>query len=173
MGNHVIMIVDDDAFVRNSLERAILEFGDYMIITAPNGEKALALLEKQHVDLIISDHKMPLMTGVDFLSVVKEKFPDAVRILLTGYADKETAINAINKGEVFRFLTKPWDNIELMVTIQEALDHHDKMQEKESSEKKKGKEKEKEQILKELEKEHPGITAVNKELDGSILLPDK
>jgi response regulator RpfG family c-di-GMP phosphodiesterase len=94
----------------------------YDISTAISGDEALKLMEKKPVHIIITDQRMPNMTGVEFLEKVIEKFPDPMRILLTGYADMGAVVDAINKGKIFHYLTKPWNEEELEMTITRAYD---------------------------------------------------
>lgn len=94
----------------------------YQIFTAISGDEALKLLENKPVNIIISDQRMPNMTGVEFLEKVIEKFPDPVRILLTGYADMGAVVDAVNKGKIFHYLTKPWNEDELDITINRAYE---------------------------------------------------
>ncbi len=92
----------------------------YNVFTAISGEAALQVLETQPVDIIITDQRMPGMTGVEFLSKVLEKYPEPMRILLTGFADMNAVIEAVNKGKIYHYLTKPWNEEELDNTIQNA-----------------------------------------------------
>lgn len=94
----------------------------YQVFTAISGEEALKLLQDRPVNIIISDQRMPNMTGVEFLEKVIEKFPDPVRILLTGYADMGAVVDAVNKGKIFHYLTKPWNEEELDITINRAYE---------------------------------------------------
>lgn len=92
----------------------------YKIHTASSGEEGLEVMRKYDMALVISDQRMPGMTGVAFLEQVAREFPDVVRIILTGYSDVEAIVNAINKGEIFRYITKPWSENELHMTIENA-----------------------------------------------------
>jgi len=92
----------------------------YNVLTALSGDGALAILQKTLVHIIITDQRMPEMTGVEFLEKVLEKYPDPMRILLTGYADMDAVVDAVNKGKIFHYLAKPWDEDELDLTIQSA-----------------------------------------------------
>ncbi|MBX9449063.1 MAG: response regulator [Taibaiella sp.] len=92
----------------------------YNVFTAISGEVALQVLETQPVDIIITDQRMPGMTGVEFLEKVLEKYPDPMRILLTGFADMNAVVEAINKGKIYHYLNKPWNEEELDETIQRA-----------------------------------------------------
>lgn len=119
-----ILLVDDEINITNALRRLFANQGQYDILTATSGRDALTLLEEESdIGVIFSDQRMPEMTGVEFLERVKERVPDAVRILLTGYADIDASINAINRGAVFRYLTKPWNDEELLLTATEASRH--------------------------------------------------
>ena len=97
----------------------------YNILTASSGKEGLEKIAQNKVDLILSDHKMPQMTGVEFLKEAKKVSPDTVRIILTGYADVQAAMDAINQGEVYRFITKPWDDQDLKLTVKRALQQRD------------------------------------------------
>jgi DNA-binding NtrC family response regulator len=116
-----ILLVDDEANVRSGLARA-LHGPDYLILQADSTAAALALLERQPVDIIISDHLMPGMTGLEFLKIVRDRYPDTSRIMLTGQADMDTAVRAIQEGEIYRYLAKPCDQTELKVTVHLALE---------------------------------------------------
>lgn len=94
------------------------------VFTALSGEEAFKILESKHIDIIVTDQRMPAMTGVEFLEKVIEKFPDLVRILLTGYADMSAVVDAVNKGKIFHYVTKPWNEEELNQTIARAYDKY-------------------------------------------------
>jgi len=119
---HSILIVDDEESILNAFRR-ILADEDYDVHTAGNGKEALETLRaaREPFSLIISDQRMPVMSGVQFLAASREIFPDAVRILLTGYADKEAIIDAVNKGGIHFYLTKPWREEELLAHIRQSL----------------------------------------------------
>lgn len=121
MARATVLFVDDDQGVRNALGRSLRRIG-YQFLLADGPRAALDLLRQTRADIIISDHLMPGMTGLEFLRLVRDRCPDAVRIMLTGHADLETAIAAINEGEIYRFLTKPWDELELQVTLHLACE---------------------------------------------------
>lgn len=94
----------------------------YKVFTAISGADAIEILEKNPVHVIITDQRMPNMTGVEFLEKVLEKFTDPIRILLTGFTDMNAVVDAINKGKIFHYLTKPWNEEELDKTIERAFD---------------------------------------------------
>ncbi len=92
----------------------------FRVLTASDGDEALKLLEEKMVHIIISDQRMPHMTGVQLFEKIQEKYPDPIRVLLTGYADMNAVIDAVNKGKIFHYLTKPWNEEELTMTIERA-----------------------------------------------------
>lgn len=120
--SYKVLIVDDEENVRNSLVRQLRK-EDYAILTASSATEAMEILLEETVDLILSDEKMPGMSGLDLLKMVKQRQPETMRFILTGHADLELVIRAINEGEIYKFFTKPWDNEELKVAIRNALNH--------------------------------------------------
>ncbi len=118
-----LLIVDDEEKILRSIERMLID-RDLKILKARNAREALDLIRNEEISVILSDNMMPGMTGVDMLSLAKSHAPDTIRILMTGRADLPTAIDAINKGEVFRFVTKPWNNEDLRQTITEGIERH-------------------------------------------------
>lgn len=117
-----LLLVDDEQNIVSALKRLVRRDG-YEILTANSGFEALEILEKHAVDVIISDQRMPGMTGVEFLSKVKELHPDTIRLMLSGYTELNSVTDAINEGAVFRFLTKPWDDEKLRASIKEAFQY--------------------------------------------------
>jgi response regulator RpfG family c-di-GMP phosphodiesterase len=116
----IILYVDDE---ENNLVSFKACFRlKYEVLTALSGEEALKIMETRRVHIIITDQRMPHMTGVEFLEKVLEKFEWPMRILLTGYADMGAVVDAVNKGKIFHYLTKPWNERELDATIQRAYD---------------------------------------------------
>lgn len=115
-----LLLVDDETNILMSLKRLLRRDG-YEIITANSGQEGLAILENRNIDVIVSDQRMPNMTGVEFLGHVKKKYPDTIRIVLSGYTELNSVTDAINEGSIFRFLTKPWDDDKLREYIQEAF----------------------------------------------------
>ncbi|WP_018151892.1 HD domain-containing phosphohydrolase [Leeia oryzae] len=124
-----ILIVDDEVNILSSLRRLIRPLG-YQILTAESAAMGLSILEEEPVDLIISDMRMPNMNGAEFLKQVKERWPSIVRILLTGYSEVSSTISAINEGGIYRYLSKPWDERELLHTIAQAIELRQLEQEK-------------------------------------------
>lgn len=122
----VVLFLDDEVNVLNSLRRMFLDAEkDFRILTSTDPQEALDILRKHPVSVIVSDNMMPGMTGIEFFQKAKEVSPESVRVLLTAYANVNTAIDAINKGEVFKFVTKPWDDGELKETVFNALEQYD------------------------------------------------
>lgn len=123
-GQLQILCVDDEANVLRAIERVFLD-DDYEVITASSGEAGLAMLaENPSVQLVISDYRMPGMNGVEFLRRVRDSRPDTIRIVLSGYADTPSVVAAINDGQIYKFLPKPWKDDELRETVNRALEFH-------------------------------------------------
>lgn len=118
----VIAIVDDEEMVLTSLRSFLLLETDYEVETFSSPQTAVSALRDKPVDLVISDYLMPGMNGIEFLLEVKRLHPFATRILLTGYADKENAIKAINEVGLYQYVEKPWNNADLKITIQNGLE---------------------------------------------------
>ena len=118
-----LLFVDDEPGILSSLRRLFRPHG-YRILVAESGALGLAELEKTPVDLVISDMRMPEMDGATFLKAVRQRWPDTVRILLTGYADVTSTVAAINEGEIYRYVSKPWDDTEIVNTVREALERY-------------------------------------------------
>lgn len=123
-----IMIVDDEPANLRTLERLFRT--DYQVVTAPSGAEALVLLEQHDVALMISDQRMPGMTGIELMVKTVTIRPQMVKILLTGYTDVGALIEALNSGLVYRYLTKPWNNSDLRSTVSRALEHYEIMKSK-------------------------------------------
>ncbi|MBU2502381.1 response regulator [bacterium] len=128
MNDKAVLFVDDEESILNSLKR-LLRKEPYLIHTALGGEAGLELLEENTVQLVVSDQRMPEMTGTQFLQKVKERWPDTIRVVLSGYAEADVIVEAINKGEVFRFISKPWKDEALKTTIRQCFDHFDMIRE--------------------------------------------
>jgi response regulator RpfG family c-di-GMP phosphodiesterase len=127
-----ILYVDDE--LNNLVSFKAVFRIKYTIFTAISGEEAIKILRSKMVNIIITDQRMPQMTGVEFLEKILDEFPDPIRILLTGYADMSAVVDAINKGKIFHYLTKPWNEEELDMTIHRAFDvYKQKMEEKEAN----------------------------------------
>lgn len=98
---------------------------EMQVFTTTSPEEALAILEKERIPVVISDQRMPLVSGSDLLATIKHRHPDTIRMLLTGYADLQAVIDAVNKGNIYAYVTKPWDANDLRLRIQQAMEIHD------------------------------------------------
>lgn len=166
--DNAILLVDDEPNVISSLKRALAD-EPYKIHTANSGFEGLSLLKENGIKLVISDEKMPGMSGSEFLSAVKKLFPDTIRIILTGHASIQAAMDAVNKGEIYRFFAKPWNEIELKLAIRSAIEKFDLEEENKrllKTVKRQASE------LQQLEKSYPGITSMQKDTEGNLVLPE-
>lgn len=124
-----VLCVDDEPNILSSLRRLFRTPG-YRVLLAESGSQALEILSKEPVDLVISDMRMPMMDGAQLLEQVKERWPHIVRLLLTGYADVTSTIAAINKGQIHRYMNKPWNDDEVLLVVKESFDRKELEQEK-------------------------------------------
>lgn len=120
--NNTVVIVDDEEMVLTSLSSFLNLETDYNIMTFTSGKEALKYIENNNTDLVISDYLMPEMDGIQFLAKVRELKPEVPRIILTGYADKENAIKAINDVGLFQYIEKPWDNEDILIILRNGLE---------------------------------------------------
>jgi two-component system, probable response regulator PhcQ len=164
-----MLIVDDEENVINALRRSLRREG-YDIQVATRPADALVLLKQAPVDLVLSDHLMPEMTGLEFLKLVRDRHPDSVRLMLTGHADMQTAIDAINHGEIYRFLTKPWDDNELKVTLHLAFEQLDLERENRrllaTVRRQQG-------LLEKIEREYPSLRTLVRDATGAIVIDEE
>lgn len=128
---HTILCVDDEVDNVEALERLFRR--KYHVLKATSGAEGLEILKKEQVSLIISDQRMPQMTGVEFLEKSLKTHPEAVRILLTGYTDIDSVIAAINSGQIYRYVTKPWDPVDLQTAVDRAIERYQLNQELKST----------------------------------------
>lgn len=141
-----LVLVDDEQLVLSSLKSFLSLETDYKINTFLSAIEALDFIENNDIDLVLSDYLMPEMDGITFLSKVRKFKPEIPRIILTGYADKENAIKAINEVGIFQYIEKPWDNDDLLIIIRNGL--------------------EKQRLIKTLQMKIREIDKANSELDG-------
>ena len=120
---HNLLVIDDETEIVKALSRQFRR--TYTVYTAESAQAGYQIMASVPIQAIISDQRMPGMNGSEFFSKVKHEFPDAIRLLLTGYADVQAVITAINDGNIFRYITKPWDPVELDTIVREAFDRHD------------------------------------------------
>jgi DNA-binding NtrC family response regulator len=117
-----VVVVDDEEIVLTSINSFLDLESDYEVKTFTSAKEALSFIENNDIDLVISDYLMPEMDGISFLANVRTLKPEVPRIILTGYADKENAIKAINEVGLFQYIEKPWDNNDLLLVIRNGLE---------------------------------------------------
>ena len=168
MKNYKILFVDDEPNVTAALKRS-LRREPYEILRASSAEEAMKIFAGQEIDVVVSDEQMPGVSGSAFLTVVRREYPRTIRMILTGQASLDAAIRAINEGQVYRFFTKPCNEVDLKTTIRQALQQRDLVQQssrlvqefqKQSA------------MLKELERENPGLTQLKTDDTGAILVEE-
>lgn len=164
-----ILLVDDDPRVTQALQR-IFHHQHLDTFSATSAKEALGILEKQPIDVVISDESMPGMGGTEFLTIVRERYPHTIRMLLTGHASLDTATRAINEGHIARFLTKPCNPHELAITVRQALEQRQLLLENTRLMKAL---KSKSELLERLETEHPGITDLELDDSGAIVIDEE
>ena len=165
---HTVLVVDDEPVIREMLTEALTR-EPYEILCAGSAEEALAILSQEPVDVVLSDEKMPGMDGSEFLAIVRQQYPDTIRMILTGHASLESAIRAINEGEIYRFFTKPCNMVDLMVTIRQALQQKELMAENQRLHQTV---QQQSLSLETLEKQHPGITKVKRDARGVVIIDE-
>ncbi|MBN2653697.1 MAG: response regulator [Nitrospirae bacterium] len=163
-----LLIVDDEPQVLNALKRVFMD-EPFTVYTASSAAEGLELLKKRSVCVIISDQQMPMMSGVEFLSRVKSEKPEIFRIILTGHGDLSSAMQAINRGEIYKYILKPWNDTELRLIVLSAIEKFNL-------------EEENRRLLriirnqavdiKMLEKKFPGITQIDRDSDGLLVIPE-
>lgn len=121
---HTILCIDDEQNIQNALKR-LLRKEKYRLLTCSSGKEGLEVLANTQVHLVISDQRMPEMSGTDFLKQVKERYPDIIRIILTGYTDVDTITRSINEGHIYKFFLKPWNDQHLTLEIRQALEQYE------------------------------------------------
>lgn len=172
-----IMIVDDEENILNALKRIIRHNKDWNIETFSDAEKALSRVTEKNFDLYLSDYKMPGIDGITFLTAVKTIQPDSIRLILSGYTDLDALMAAINEAEIFRFLTKPWNDSYLIKSLDQALNYRNTLLEnKRLADQVREQQKTidgHKQLFMEYRKKHPDIFTVEWEDDGSIYIEDK
>ena len=118
-----LLIIDDEVEITKSIVRQFRN--RYKVFSATSAKEGLAIMEKEHIQVVLADQRMPEMTGADFFNVIKVKYPYALKLMLTGYSDIEAVIGAINEGQVFRYITKPWIPNELDLIVKEAFEKYE------------------------------------------------
>lgn len=164
---NTLLVVDDEQNIRNALHR-LLRKESYEIVLASGPFEALEIVQEFEVGVVLSDHAMPGMTGIELLRRIKELDPRTIRMVLTGHADLDMAIEAINSGEVTKFFTKPWDDHQLKADLRLAFSNlrlqaelHRVMEAL----------RRKNQVIDYLENQYPGITRIERNDNGAIVIP--
>lgn len=164
---NLLLVVDDEQNIRNALHR-LLRREEYDIVLASGPFEALEVVQEFEVGVVLSDHAMPGMTGIELLRRVKELDPRTIRMVLTGHADLDMAIDAINNGEVTKFFTKPWDDHQLKADLRLAFQNlHLQAQLHRVMEALRRRN----QVIDHLEQQYPGITRIERNSDGAIVIP--
>lgn len=165
---HRILIVDDEQLVLNALRRS-LRNEPYELELHTDARAALDALKTFRPDLVLSDHLMPQMSGLEFLKVARERHPDSVRLMLTGHADMQTAIKALNHGEIYRFLTKPWDGVQLKTTLHLACEQLDLQREQREVA---ARVRCSTSLLEKLRRQFPNVSTVVRDASGAIVIDE-
>lgn len=152
-----VLFVDDEQNVLSAIKRAFID-ENYIILAASSGADGLALFDLHQIQVVVSDYRMPGMNGIEFLREVNKRWPQTVKIVLSGYADIETVVAAVNEGQIYKFIPKPWNDDDLKLTISNALDKYFLQ-------------KKNEELTVELQKKNTELTKLNEELN--ILLEEK
>jgi len=122
--NRTVLFVDDEEKILRSLKRGLLD-EPYNTLFAKGGKEALEILKREEVHIIVTDMRMPEMSGLDLLRTVKQEYPHIVRMVLSGYTQVTTLLTAINQGEIFKFITKPWQlEEEFKPAVREAVEYY-------------------------------------------------
>lgn len=124
MSDHTVLFVDDEPNILKAVQR-LLRHEPLQVLCTSRPVEALDLLERMPAQVVVSDQRMPEMCGVDLLAAVRERHSDVVRMMMTGHTDMHVAVDAINRGEIYRLITKPWNDEELKATLRQAFDHWD------------------------------------------------
>jgi two-component system, response regulator PhcR len=146
---HCILVVDDEPDLVQSVQD-LLRF-EYRVLGTTRATEGLRIMEREKVDIVMTDQRMPEMTGVEFLKRLRESYPDTVRLLFTAYADIDAVTDAINQGSVYRYISKPWEPHELRQILRQAVDYHDLREERK-------------RLLQELQEKNQQLEAANQEL---------
>lgn len=171
-----IQLVDDEPNILSALKRLLRPQG-WDVHTFETVESALKGLLEHDYAVIVSDYQMPTADGVTYLQFAKQRQPDAMRLVLSAHGDRNSMIKAINQAEVYRFLSKPWDEYEVVAAIKSAIDLYELKTENRRLLAEVHQQRQmlwaREQELLRLESENPGITRVKRDTDGSVLISDK
>lgn len=163
-----ILFVDDEPHVLSALRRTLRK-EPYECVFAEGPEEALDLVNQQPVDVVVADHMMPGMDGLTFLKRLRELHPGVIRVILTGQADLQMALEAINEGEVSRFLTKPWIDVELRMVLRQLIEFAELRRENQVLSDQVRKQR---AFIDKLNEEHPDIFEVERDASGAIIIDE-
>lgn len=161
-----ILLVDDEENVTQGLKRSLRK-EPYTVHTASSGADALEILQQQDIKVVVSDERMPGMSGHEFLAELRQRYPEVISIMLSGQADLEAVVKAVNEGEIYRFLFKPCRAEELIATINQALKHKELL---DRSRWLLAEYKKQADIIERLEEAQAGVTKVQRDEDGAVLI---
>ena len=161
-----ILIVDDESGVLSAIKRSLMD-EPYEVMVAESGIEGMEVLRNRDVKVVISDERMPGMSGSEFLENVRKIFPDTIRIMLTGHASVQAAMDAVNNGEIYRFFSKPWDDMQLRLAVRSAIEKYDL--EAENRRRLKTVQKQADE-MKVLERKYPGISNLERDDEGNVVL---
>lgn len=171
------MIVDDEPNILNSLTRVLKKVDDWEIETYESVVEAIKRAQTTPFELVISDYRMPEMDGVEFLNEIRILQPEAMRIILSGLTEQQALLGAINEAEIFRYICKPWDDYDLIVTITHALAHREILVENrrlaDQVREQQDELHNRKTALEELAEKHPALVEVDWAEDGSIMIDEK
>jgi DNA-binding NtrC family response regulator len=170
-----IQLLDDEPQILKALQR-VLRGHEWEVHPFTDVQEALDALTEHEYAVIVSDYKMPHLDGVTYLQFAKQRQPHAMRLLLTGHGDRQSMMQAINQAEIYRFISKPWEDYEIEAALRSAIDLYmlrvenqrliDQVRQQQST-----LDRQQEELLR-LEREHPGLTRVKRDEDGAIVLDD-
>jgi signal transduction histidine kinase len=146
---HCVLVVDDEPDLVQSVQD-LLRF-DFRVLGATRATEAMKIMEREQVDVVMTDQRMPEMTGVEFLKHLRERYPDTTRLLFTAYADIDAVTDAINQGSVYRYISKPWEPHELREVLRQAVEYHDLLTERK-------------RLMQELQEKNRQLESANTEL---------
>lgn len=168
MSKYKILFVDDEPHITSALVRA-MRHEPCETFNVESAKAGLELLTKEHIHVVVSDEQMPGMSGSEFLTIVRDKYPDTIRIILTGQASLEATIRAINEAGVYRFFTKPCSAVDLKATIRQALQQKQLVKQTRKLLEKYQKQA---AAIEQLEVSSPGLLSLETDEDGAILVED-
>ncbi len=162
---HNILIVDDEENVLKAIKRMFRPYKLINCITTSDPLEALEIINKKHIDLIVTDQRMPGLTGIDLLKKITPKHPDIVKIILSAYSDLNVILEAVNEVGVYKFILKPWNNEDFLLTVIRALEWKELVGKTKSLQEEI---KKRDTILAYWEQKYPGITKVKTDENGEV-----